>query len=92
MELSAQEVFTWQQGEGDGVDAVLLGGTGALAVGDVHLELDRLLEDRWTGCGLVFCTETGLRDDAVAQTGDLGENRTETQQGEGQRTGWTWDI
>lgn len=70
-ELILSAAFTGEQGEGDGVDAVLLGGAGALGVGDVHLELHRLLENRRTGCGLVLRSETGLRDDAVAQTGDL---------------------
>lgn len=59
-------MFTWEQGEGDWVDAVLLGGAGALSVGDVHLELHRLLENRRTSCGLVLSPEAGLRDDAVA--------------------------
>lgn len=67
--------FTWQQGEGDGVDAVVLGGAGALGVGDVHLEFHRFLENRGTGCGLVLRPEAGLRDDAVAQTGDLRGSR-----------------
>lgn len=73
--------FTWEQGEGDRIYAVLLCGAGALGVGDVHLELHRLLENRRTSCGLVLCPETGLRDDAVAQTGNLGRETV----GEGRR-------
>lgn len=46
---------------------------GALGVGDVHLEFDRLLEDSGTGRGLVLCSEAGLGHDAVAQTGNLSE-------------------
>lgn len=46
---------------------------GALGVGDVHLEFDRLLEDSGSGRGLVLCSETGLGYDAVAQTGNLSE-------------------
>lgn len=67
--------FTWQQGEGDWVDAILLGGAGALCVGDIHLKLDGLLENCGSSCWLVLCPETCLRDDAVAQTGNLGASR-----------------
>ena len=67
--------FTWEQGEGDRVDAVILGGAGALGVGDVHLEFHRFLENRRTSCGLVLRPEAGLRDDAVAQAGDLRGSR-----------------
>lgn len=65
-------VLTWEQGEGDGVDAVLLGGGRALRVGDIHLEFDRLLENRRARRGFVFRSETRLRDHAVAQAGNLG--------------------
>lgn len=64
-------VLTWEQGEGDRVDAILLGGGCALRVGDIHLEFDWLLEDCRARCGLVLCSETGLRDHTVAQAGDL---------------------
>lgn len=64
-------VFTGQQSEGDGVDAAVLGSSCALTVGYIHLKLDRLLENRRPGCGLVLGPETGLRDDAVAETGNL---------------------
>lgn len=52
---------------------MVLGGAGALGVGDVHLEFDGLLEDGGSGRGLVLCPETGLGHDAVAQTGNLPE-------------------
>lgn len=71
--LRKSPMLTWEQGEGHWVDAVLLGGAGALGVGDVHLELHRLLENRRTGRGLVLRPETGLGDDAVAKTRDLKE-------------------
>lgn len=56
---------------------MVLGGAGALGVGDVHLEFDGLLEDGGSGRGLVLCPETGLRHDAVAQTGNLPETDRE---------------
>lgn len=71
----ANSVLTWEQGEGDRVDAILLGGSCALRVGDIHLEFDRLLEDCRARCGLVLCSETCLRDHAVAQAGDLAGGR-----------------
>lgn len=64
-------VVTWEQREGDGVDAVLLLGGGALGVGDVHLELDGLLEDGGPGRGLVFRPEAGLGDHTVTEAGNL---------------------
>lgn len=68
-------ILTWEQGEGNRVDAVLLGGSCALRVGDIHLEFDWFLEDCRARCGLVLRSETGLRDHTVAQTGDLGGNK-----------------
>lgn len=56
---------------------MVLSCAGALGVGDVHLEFDRLLEDGGSGCGFVLCPETGLGHDAVAQTGNLSETDRE---------------
>ena len=68
-------VVTWEQREGDGVDAVLLLSGGALGVGDVHLELDGLLEDGGPGRGLVLRPEAGLGDHAVTEAGDLRSDK-----------------
>ncbi len=64
-------MVTWEQSEGDWIDAVLLGGRGALGVRDVNLELNRLLEDGGAGGGFVLGPKTRLRDDAVTEAGYL---------------------
>lgn len=69
--LIAVAVVTWEQSEGDWIDAVLLGGRGALGVRDVNLELNRLLEDGGAGGGFVLSPKTRLRDDAVTEAGYL---------------------
>ena len=63
--------LTGQERERDGVDAVLLLRRPALGVGDVHLELDRLLEHGRAPRRLVLSPEARLGDDAVAEAGDL---------------------
>lgn len=72
-------VFTWEQSKGDWIDAILLGGHGALGVRDVNLKLNRLLEDGGTGCGFVLGPKTRLRDDAVTEAGYLREEKGKAQ-------------
>lgn len=68
-------VVTWEQSEGDWIDAVLLGGRSALGVRDVDLELNRLLEDGGASGGFILSPKTCLRDDAVTEAGYLRKAR-----------------
>ncbi len=71
-------MVTWEQCESDGVDAILLGGSRAFGVGDVHLELHWFLEHGGAGRGFVFCPETRLRHHTVTEAGNLREKFTPT--------------
>lgn len=73
--LIAVAVVTWEQSKGDWIDAVLLGGRGALGVRDVYLELNRLLEDGGARCRFVLGPKTRLRDDAVTEAGNLRKEK-----------------
>ncbi len=76
MHKCAVGMVTWEQCERDRVDAVLLGGSRAFGVGDVHLELHWFLEHGGAGRGFVFCPETRLRHHTVAEAGNLREKFT----------------
>lgn len=52
----------------------------ALWEGNVHLELDGLLEDGGAAGGLVLGPEAGLGEDAVAERRNLGGGETEKKQ------------
>lgn len=77
-------LYTWYKSEGDTVNPhvplvlflfspVPLSLPLSFREGNVHLEFDRLLEDRWTSGGLIFRPETGLRDDTVTERGNLAQ-------------------
>lgn len=78
---AGQEELTGDESEGDWVDATstatISSGWGfwTLRGADVHLEADRLLEDRGATAGLVFGPEAGLWQHTVTQARDLeGKN------------------
>lgn len=80
---------TWYEGESHTVDAIfplsfplgsfLFSVPLSLREGNVHLELNRLLEDGGATRGLILGSEAGLGDDAVTQRRDLNRCNATTQ-------------
>lgn len=80
--------LAWYEGESHAVDPCLhpalplgpLPVSLALGEGNVHLELDGLLEDGRTAGRFVLGPEAGLREDAVTERRDLCGGETEKKQ------------